>query len=73
MRRAQRRGVTQNYQAFLRINTERYRGEWIALVGARVVAHGKRADAIYQQAARRYPKQKISLAKIPKEQTLVLV
>lgn len=61
-----------NYQSFLRINTSRFRGEWIAVVGSNVVAHGKRADRVYREAAKKYTKQRISLAKIPKEETLVL-
>lgn len=64
--------VSKNYLNFLRINTRRYRGEWIAMAGKKVVAHGKRADKIYQVAIKLYPNQKISLAKIPKEDSLVL-
>lgn len=64
--------TTENYQSFLRIDTRRYRGEWIALAGKKIVAHGKRADLIYEKATKLYPSKKISLAKVPKEETLVL-
>ena len=64
--------LSKNYRTFLKVDTRRFRGEWIALVDKKVVAHGKKADVIYNRAAKQYPPKKISLAKIPEQETLVL-
>ena len=64
--------TSKNYINFLKLNTSRYKGEWIVLFGKKVVAHGKRADTVYNRAIKLYPKEKISLAKIPTESILVL-
>ncbi len=66
------KNITDNYLNFLKINTRRFRGEWVVLAGKKIVAHGKKADAVYKKALKSYPKEKISLAKIPQEATLVL-
>jgi len=64
--------TTNNYQNFIKTNTSRFKGQWIVLFGKKIVAHGKQADVIYERALKKYPAQKISLAKIPAESTLVL-
>lgn len=63
---------SKNYLNFLKINTSRFRGEWVVLAGKNIVAHGKKADFVYKKALKTYPKEKISLAKIPLEASLVL-
>ena len=63
---------TNNYLNFLKLNTSRFRGQWIVLVGKKVIAHGKKADLAYKQALKKYPNDKISLAKIPAGDALIL-
>ena len=53
------KNITNNYLNFLKINTRRFRGEWIVLAGKKIVAHGKRADTVYKKALKSYPKEKI--------------
>lgn len=61
-----------NYEYFLRLNTSPYKGKWIAIAENKVVASGTRADKTFKIAQKKYPKDKISLAKVPREQSLVL-
>lgn len=61
-----------NYEYFIKADTSAYKGEWIALAGKKIVSHGKDAGQVYNQAKQKYPKEDISLAKIPEEQTLIL-
>lgn len=61
-----------NYEAFLKLDTSPYKGEWIAISKDKVVAHGKDADVVYKTAKKKTPSGRISLAKAPDEQMLVL-
>lgn len=61
-----------NYDYFLKVDTSPYKGEWVAIAESRVVAHGKDAQIVYKQAKKKTPTGKISLAKVPAEQVLVL-
>ncbi len=64
--------TSKNYLNFLKLDTRRFRGQWIILAGKKIVAHGKKADVAYRQALKKHPREKISLAKIPAQNTLVL-
>lgn len=61
-----------NYDFFLKTDTAKYKGEWIAIGKNKIIAHGKDAQIVYQSAKKKAPKSNISLAKAPDEQVLVL-
>lgn len=61
-----------NYDYFLKVDTSAYKGEWVAITQSKVVAHGKDAQTVYNQAKKKAPKGEVSLAKVPSEQVLVL-
>lgn len=61
-----------NYDYFVKANTSQYKGEWIAIAGKKIVAHGPNAEDVYKQAKKKHLTDRISLAKAPDEQMLVL-
>ena len=61
-----------NYEYFLKLDTSTYKGKWIAIAKNKVVAVDRRADKAFSKAQKKYPKESISLAKVPQEETLVL-
>ena len=61
-----------NYEWYIRANTQRYSGKWIAIVGQKVVASGDDAEKVYKDAKTRYPQRKPSIAKVPGKEILVL-
>lgn len=61
-----------NYEYFLKTDTSAYKGEWIAIANKKILVHGKDAAEVYQKAKKKLPKAKISLAKIPEQQVMVL-
>lgn len=61
-----------NYDYFIKLDTSAYKGEWVAIAGNKVVSHGKDAQVVYNGAKKKYHPAKISLAKVPDEQILVL-
>lgn len=68
----QKKSASSNYDFFLKTDTSKYKGEWIAIAKNKVIAHGKDAQKVYKSAKRKAPKSNISLAKAPDEQVLVL-
>jgi len=59
----------------LKINIDftKYKGKYIALVDEKIVASGKNAKVVLENAKAKYPKKEIVLRKIPEEETLILV
>lgn len=68
-----KKGQSQNYQFFLKLDTSRYKGKWIALTKNKVAAVAEDAGIAYKKAQKKFPKAQISLAKVPREATLVLI
>lgn len=62
-----------NYEYFLKLNTTSFKGKWIAIAENKVVATSPQANEAFKIAKKKYPKSNISLAKVPQEETLVLV
>lgn len=61
-----------NYDYFIKTDTSAYRGEWIAFSRNTIITHGQDAQKVYREAQRKVKSKDIALAKIPKEQILVL-
>jgi len=61
-----------NYEYFLKVRADSYKGKWIAITKNKVVAVAKRADEAFKMAKKKYPKSEISLAKVPRQEALVL-
>jgi len=61
-----------NYDYFIQADTSKYRGEWIAIADQKIIAHGQDAQSVRKKAQRKHPRTKIALAKLPKEEVLVL-
>lgn len=52
---------------------KKLRGKHVALIKNKVVASGSEAISVLEQAKKRYPKKRVVLAYVPKEETHVLV
>ena len=65
--------TSSNYDYFVKTDTSKYEGEWIAIANQQVVAHGKDAQEVYLQAIKKAKTEDVSLAKVPTEQMMVLV
>lgn len=68
----QKRTVSTNYEFFIKTDTSRYKGEWIAIAKNKVIAHGQDAQDVYKKAVKKTGSKDISLAKVPDEQMLIL-
>ncbi len=63
---------SKNYEWYIKTDTHRYAGKWIAIVDQKVVASGNDAEKVYRKAKIKYPKKKPSIAKVPMKEILVL-
>ena len=61
-----------NYEFFLELDTASYKGKWIAIAANKVVAAANKASDAFKKAKKKYPQSKISLAKVPQQEALVL-
>ncbi len=52
---------------------KKLRGKHVALIKNKVVASGSEAISVLEKAKKLYPRKRIVLAYVPKEETLVLV
>ena len=62
-----------NYKYFVKTDTSKFSGHWIALTDKKVIAHGKDAQAVYRQAKKNAKGKDISLAKTPDQQISISV
>lgn len=60
------------FDFFIRADLSRFAGQYIAIVGERVVASGSNAQAVWKQAKRRFPSSTPTIGKLPRAETLVL-
>ena len=64
--------LSKNYDWYIKADTQRYAGKWIAIVDQKIVASGDDAEKVYREARTKYPEKKPSLAKVPSKEILVL-
>lgn len=60
------------FDFFIRADLSRFAGQYIAIVGQKVVASGSNARTVWKQAKRRFPSSIPTIGKLPRAETLVL-
>lgn len=60
------------FDFFIRADLSRFAGQYIAIVGQKVVASGSNAQTVWKQAKRRFPSSTPTIGKLPRAETLVL-
>ncbi|MBI4045159.1 MAG: hypothetical protein HY392_05600 [Candidatus Diapherotrites archaeon] len=62
-----------HFKDFLKKDFSRHEGEWIAISGARVIAHGKSISKVIAKARKNSKGKEYAYAKVPKKsQALIL-
>ncbi len=62
---------SKEFEFYLKADLRKYEGKYIAIVGDNVVASGDNAKTVYEEARRKTGKTP-TLAKVPKEEALIL-
>ena len=47
-------------------------GEWIAVIGEKIVAHGESFKEVYEKAKKEFPTKEPFIMKVPKEAIMLL-
>ena len=68
-----KQSVSENYKYFVKTDTSKFSGQWIALTDKKIIAHGKDAQEVYRQAKKNAKGKDISLAKTPDQQISISV
>ncbi len=63
---------SKEFEFYVKSDLSKYSGKYVAIVGDKVVSSGENAKEVWEQAKKKFPDKTSSLAKIPKEETLVL-
>ncbi len=56
----------------LRRLMDRYEGQYVAIVGSSVVAHGKDANRVYEKAHKMHPSERVLIGQVPVREAMVL-
>lgn len=64
--------ASKEFEFYVRADLSKYSGKYIAIVGENVVASGDNAKEVLEEAKRKFPGKTPTLAKIPKEEALIL-
>jgi len=71
-KRRQKNVSSVEFDFFLRADLSRFAGQYVAIVGQKVVASGSNAQEVWKKAKRRFPSAIPTIGKLPRAETLVL-
>ncbi len=72
MKSVKKQTPSPEFDFFLHGSLDRYEGKYIAILGKKVVSSGMSAKAVWEKARKKYPKAIPTIAKVPKQEILVL-
>ncbi len=64
--------ASKEFEMFLKTSMHEYEGKYVAIVDDKVAASGENAKIVWTEAKKRFPDKTPTIAKIPKEETLIL-
>jgi len=65
--------MSKEFEFFLRADLSKYKGLYVAILDNKIVVSGENAKQIWEECKRKYPDKTPTIAKIPREETLILV
>lgn len=63
--------MADNYNYFLKADLSSFIGEWVAVCGNKIVAHGSNIQKVYDKAVKECPNKRPLLAKVPEKETMI--
>jgi len=64
--------MTRNFEAFLKLDDSKYRDKYVVIVKGKVAGSGMDVERLLKATRHKFPKEIPLVAKIPKEEILVL-
>lgn len=63
---------SKEFEFYVKTDLSKYSGKYVVIVGEEVVASGENAKKVLEEVKRKFPDKIPTLAKIPKEEALIL-
>ena len=60
-----------NYNYFLKADVSKYIGKWIAIIDNKIIASGKNAKEVYDEAVKKSNKKPL-ITRVPDKETMIL-
>ncbi|MEK6953930.1 MAG: DUF5678 domain-containing protein [Candidatus Micrarchaeota archaeon] len=60
-----------DFEFYLKTDLSKYEGQYVAIAGGRVIAHGDNASEVMNRASRLHPNLIPTLAKLPKDEIFI--
>jgi len=73
MKSIQKKVTSQEFDFFVQAPLDRYEGKYIAILGKKIVSSGTSAKDVWEEARKKYPKSTPTIAKVPKQEILILL
>lgn len=64
--------MSENFQAFLKLDESAYLNQYVIIIDKKVVANGKNIVSMLKSVRKKYPNKTPFIAKIPEKSVLVL-
>ncbi|ODS36968.1 succinyl-CoA synthetase subunit alpha [Candidatus Altiarchaeales archaeon WOR_SM1_SCG] len=64
--------TSKNYEWYVKSDLSEYVGKWVVIADEKVVASGRDAKDVYRRAKEECPGKKLSIAKVPSGEMLIL-
>ena len=64
--------MSKNLEAYLKLNKAKYKQQYVVLVDGKLVAKGRDIEKILKRVHRAYPRKVPFVAKVPRDEVLVL-
>jgi hypothetical protein len=65
--------MSENFQAFLKLDKEKYVNEYVVIVNKKLIAAGRDIVSMLKSVKKKYPKAIPFVAKVPDKSVLVLL
>ncbi len=63
--------MAKNYDYFLKADLSPFIGEWIAICGNKIIAHGPNVKEVFAAAKEKYPNKRPLLVRVPEKETMI--
>ena len=68
-----RKTISSEFDFFIKTPLTKYEGQYVAILGRKIVSSGPSARLVWLKAKKKHPKSLPTIAKIPKKEVLVLL
>lgn len=68
-----KKSVSPEFDFFIKTPLTKYEGQYVAIIGRKIVSSGASAKIVWSKAKKKHPKLLPTIAKIPKKEVLVLL